>query len=65
MRRLADGNTAAAMGTAAYSSYWRNPISLGQHLDQLEETYARMQADLSRSKADRARQAAQARALPH
>lgn len=65
MRRLADGNTAVAMGNAAYSSYWRNPISLEQHLDQLEETYARMQTDLSRSKADRARQAAQARALPH
>jgi glycosyltransferase involved in cell wall biosynthesis len=65
MRRLADGNAAAAMGNAAYASYWRNPISLEQHLDQLEETYARMQADLSRSKADRARQAPQPRALPH
>jgi glycosyltransferase involved in cell wall biosynthesis len=46
MRRLADGNAAAAMGDAAYSSYWRDPLSLERHLDKLEETYARMQGDL-------------------
>ena len=42
MRRLADRNVAAAMGEAAYSTYWREPLSLGRHLDSLEDTYARM-----------------------
>ena len=42
LRRLADRNVAAAMGEAAYSTYWREPLSLGRHLDKLEDTYARM-----------------------
>lgn len=42
MRKLADSKTAAAMGSAAYASYWRNPLSLDRHIDNLEQTYERM-----------------------
>lgn len=45
MRRLADRKIAAAMSEAAYTNYWRQPLSLERHLDRLEETYRFIQAN--------------------
>jgi glycosyltransferase involved in cell wall biosynthesis len=52
MRRLADANEAARMGSAAYSTYWRQPLSLGRHLDKLEDTYAQMRRNAYSTEAD-------------
>jgi glycosyltransferase involved in cell wall biosynthesis len=52
MRRLADANEAARMGRAAYSTYWREPLSLGRHLDRLEDTYAQMQRNAHPTEGD-------------
>lgn len=46
MHRMSNARAAAPMGSAAYNTYWRNPLSLDRHLDKLEETYARMRRDL-------------------
>jgi len=40
MKIMADEETAARMGKAAYERHWRNPFTLEKHLDALERCYA-------------------------
>jgi len=42
IRIMQDPATAAAMGKKAYESYWRNPLTLERHLDQLVICYQRI-----------------------
>ncbi|MEH3145069.1 MAG: glycosyltransferase family 4 protein [Methylobacterium frigidaeris] len=39
MTRLADDDTARAMGQAAYERFWADPLTLDRHLDRIERVY--------------------------
>jgi len=42
IRIMQEPATAATMGIAAYERYWRNPLTLDRHLDQLVTCYQRI-----------------------
>jgi glycosyltransferase involved in cell wall biosynthesis len=42
MLRIADAGRAGSLGAAAYDGYWRDPLTLGRHLDDLERLYGEL-----------------------